>query len=119
MSQKRPLHQNVYLLMLFASVLIALAQFCFKLAAEQAPTTAETLLQPMAWLGIGIYVASFPLNLYTYRLAALSHAFPLLSLSLVWSAGLGVAFLGDVLGPLRLVGGGLIIAGSLIIGSEV
>ena len=106
--------------MAVASILIALGQFCFKLAAEHINLDQPRTLvvNPAIWLGVAIYVSSFPVMLRSYKLWSLSKAFPLVSLSLVWSAMLAVVFLAEVITVYRLTGAILIMFGAAIIGSE-
>lgn len=106
------LYNNLYALMFIATVLNAVAQFCYKLGAD------DFLRSPAVWLGIVIYIIAFPLSLRTYKLCELSKAFPLLSLTLVWSAVLAVLYLGETITLTRLAGALLIVVGSMLVGSE-
>jgi drug/metabolite transporter (DMT)-like permease len=120
LSSLQKLFNNAPLLITISSVLIALGQFCFKIAARNIdPAQPQSLIfNPAIWLGIAIYIASFPLMLHSYKLWSLSKAFPLVSLSLVWSALLAVVFLSEVITAYRLLGAILIMVGAAIIGSE-
>ena len=107
-----PFYNNLYVVMFVATLLNAVAQFCYKLGAD------DFLRSPAVWVGIAIYILAFPLTLHTYRLCALSKAFPLLSLTLIWSAILAVVYLGETITLVRLFGAVLIIIGSSLVGSE-
>ncbi|MCB0197412.1 MAG: hypothetical protein KDJ65_36025 [Anaerolineae bacterium] len=120
MTALQKLFNNAYLLIIVSSVLIALGQFCFKLAAThiEVGQPQTLILNPAIWLGIAIYIISFPVMLHSYKLWSLSKAFPLVSLSLVWSAALAVTLLSEVITVYRLTGAILIMVGAAIIGSE-
>ena len=108
----RNLPNNLYFLMFLATVMNAVAQFCYKIGAD------DFLRSPAVWVGIVIYIFAFPITLRTYKLCALSKAFPLLSLTLVWSAILAVLYLGETITRVRLLGALLIVLGSSLVGSE-
>ncbi|MEM7030888.1 MAG: hypothetical protein AAF629_15090 [Chloroflexota bacterium] len=102
------------------SVIVALGQFFFKLAATQndSDQLVGLFLNWPVWVGIVIYIGSVPIVIWAYKLWPLSKAFPMVSLSLVWSLLLAVIFFAEVITPLRLVGALLIVVGTLIVGQE-
>ena len=107
-----PFYNHLYVLLFVATLLNAVAQFCSKLGAD------DFLRSPAVWVGIALYIVAFPITLHTYRLCELSNAFPLLSLTLVWSAIFAVLYLGETITWVRLLGATLIIVGSSLVGSE-
>jgi len=106
------IYNNLYALMFIATVMNAVAQFCYKIGSE------DFLRSPAVWIGVLLYILAFPISLRTFKLCALSKAMPLLSFTLIWSAILGVLFLGETVTWMRLLGGSLIIARSMMVGSD-
>jgi len=95
-------------LMIAASLAIAFAQLAFKRFVK--PRTLVMVL-----LGILLYGVSLNLTIAAYRLGALTALGPLASLAVIWTILLAVRFLGEVMTPLRWLGAGLIVVGSVVI----
>lgn len=96
------------LLMVAASLSTAFAQLAFKWAVK--PRTLA-----MVGLGVLLYAISLNLTIAAYRIGELTALGPLVSLSVIWTILLAVRFLGEVMTPLRWLGAGLIVAGSVVI----
>jgi multidrug transporter EmrE-like cation transporter len=118
----------VMILTLLASVTVsALGQTSLKAGLDRIPNAESTsaarllpaaALQPLVWLGIGLFVASVLLWMVVLARTQLSWAYPILGLSYVFVALSGWLVFGEELTPMRLAGIALVITGAALVGAS-
>ena len=110
----------IYLFALTLPLIRATSHYCFKLAS--ASTSLEQPLsllgQPTVWIGITLYVVSFPMLLKLYKILPISRTGPLLSTTIIWTTLIGVFLLSEQMDMVRLLGIGLIVLGALVISTS-
>ena len=118
---------STLVLILVSVTMSACAQVLFKFgvgavateAASKAPSLLATgwimLLQPSIWAGLALYGLGTVLWLGALAQIELSQAYPFVALGFVLTAVLGYLIFGDNLGPMRVLGIGLVILGVLIV----
>lgn len=79
------------------------------------PVAARLLSEPALWLGLGCYAVSVVVWLLALSRVAVSVAYPMLSLGYVVNAVAAWWLFGEMLGPGRIVGIAVIIAGVVIL----
>lgn len=111
---------------LFTVALSAVAQLFFKMGVGQ-PGVARALERlslealtavassPLILAGLALYGLSVALWLWVLSRVDLSLAYPFVGLSFLVVMGFGALFLGESVGPLRLVGTVLIAAGCILV----
>jgi multidrug transporter EmrE-like cation transporter len=89
------------------------------LSASEAPSLFATaramLLQPSIWGGLALYGLGTVLWLGALAQTELSQAYPFVALGFVLTAVLGYLIFGDSIGPMRVLGIGLVILGVCVV----
>lgn len=110
-----------FLLMLLCTVFGATAQILIKTGANGAPSDPVQILvsmltNPYLFIGYSCYAVSTVLMTLALRHAELSMLYPVLALTFVWVAILSVVVFQEQMGPLRLAGIFLVVAGVAVLG---
>lgn len=79
------------------------------------PVSLRLMGEPYLWTGLGCYVVSVVVWILALSRVDVSIAYPMLSLGYVVNAGAAWWLFGESLGPMRLVGIGIIIIGVFIL----
>lgn len=113
-------------LILFSVTLSACAQVLFKLGVTPVPgpasdpslvgTVIATLLRPGVLGGLALYGIGTLVWLRALAQTELSQAYPFVGLGFVMTAVLGHLMFNEALGPTRLIGIALVIAGVVLVG---
>jgi multidrug transporter EmrE-like cation transporter len=115
-------------LILISVTLSACAQVLFKMGVAPVPgqgaagspsligTVIATLLRPGVLGGLTLYGIGTVIWLRALARTELSQAYPFVGLGFVMTAALGYVVFDEVLGPTRLVGIALVIAGVILVG---
>ena len=115
-------------LILVSVTLSACAQVLFKLGVAPVPgqavtddpsligAVATTLLRPGVLGGLALYGVGTVIWLRALAQTELSQAYPFVGLGFVMTAALGYVVFNEALGPSRLVGIALVIAGVVLVG---
>lgn len=115
-------------LILVSVTLSACAQVLFKLGVAPVPGQAvtgssslagaviATLLRPGVLGGLALYGIGTVIWLHALAQTELSQAYPFVGLGFVMTAALGYLVFNEALGPSRLVGIALVIAGVVLVG---
>lgn len=115
-------------LILISVTLSACAQVLFKLGVSPGPGPAapgdqsligavlSTLLRPGVLGGLALYGIGTLIWLRALAQVPLSQAYPFVGLGFVLTAALGFMLFNETLGPSRLIGTALVIAGVFLVG---
>lgn len=115
-------------LILISVTLSACAQVLFKLGVAPVPGPAipgdppligailDTLLRPGVLGGLALYGVGTIIWLRALAQVPLSQAYPFVGLGFVLTAALGYVLFDEALGPSRLIGTALVIAGVFLVG---
>lgn len=115
-------------LILVSVTLSACAQVLFKLGVAPVPgqgaagspslisSVIATLLRPGVLGGLALYGVGTVVWLRALAQTELSQAYPFVGLGFVMTAALGYAVFDEALGPSRLIGIALVIAGVILVG---
>ena len=110
--------RDLYIILLSVAI-GAVGQIAFKYGAMNIPTTGTLIEKIMAvwpiWGGLVLYGISTLLWIYALRTVELSYAYPLISLGYVLVFIASYYFFHEAIGPLRLAGLLLILAGILLV----
>lgn len=94
-----------------AQLLFKAAALALEPPAVDAAWLAMVAQSPRVWLAVGFLLLTFGLWMLVLRRHAISSAFPVTSLTIVAVAACSVPAFGETLGPVRLAGIALIVAG--------
>lgn len=104
-------------LMIAATLFLALAQFFHKLASEQF-VFPDILWNPYLIAGLVCGGLGAVLVTMALRKGDLSRVYPVISLSFIWTAIIGVVVFGEAISLLTLLGLVAIISGVAVLSSE-
>lgn len=104
-------------IMVFCSALNSVGQTLFKTCVPKAGGgLGYSVWKDSRFLvGIAIYALGTLLSIYAYRFADLMILYPLTNLALIWNLVLAHRFLGEKIGPRRLVATLLILLGCFVL----
>jgi drug/metabolite transporter (DMT)-like permease len=106
--------QKGYLLLLIATIPMALGQYFMKLGANSLHTTA-IYLNFTLFLGLILYISVFGLIFLAFKTKELSKGYPILALTYLWVNLIAVFLLNEQISILSWIGTTLIIGGILLI----
>jgi len=106
---------NVYWLVLFAAIFVAMAGQTLLKAGSQADTFMHQLFDWRTILGLFIYGLSSMFYIIALRKIPMSVAMPCTALSYVAGAMIGHFVFGEAVGPMRMAAIGLISCGVVLL----
>lgn len=120
------MNASSFLLIITGVMLNAVAQLALKagvrgmgpiaLSLNQAiPVSLRLMSEPYLWLGLGCYVVSVVVWILALSRVDVSIAYPMLSLGYIVNAFAAWWLFGEALGPMRLLGIGIIVVGVYIL----
>jgi multidrug transporter EmrE-like cation transporter len=107
------------LCVLLASILGAVGQFLFKLAANRGgPSSLGFLWTPWAWTGTACYIAVMLLFSYAFqRGGTVTVLYPIYATTFIWAAAMAWALYGQPIRPIHVAGMILLIVGVICMGA--
>jgi len=104
-----------------AAAMVSVAQYLFKLHMPRIGLDVRSMLalarNPYVISGLLIYVASLAVYLYALSMGQLSYVYPAFASSFIFVMFISAHFLKERIGPGRMLGAALILAGILVVAS--